>query len=125
MTILQRVTLSVCLLLSALPLLAGDLSGLWENDKQATWINITFDGELGIGTVARNDADPEAVGKVLLKDVVADASAWRGQIYAKQLEAFKDAELTLTTPDQLKILVKVGFFSKTVNWTRVAALPAD
>ena len=125
MTFLKRMTLSLCLLLTASQLLAGDLSGLWKNDEQATWIDIQFDGELAVGTVARNDADPEAVGKVLLKDVVADAQAWRGQIYAKQLKTFKDAELSLAAPDQLKILVKVGFFSKTVNWTRVAALPAD
>jgi len=125
MTLLKRITLGFCLLLVASRLLAADLSGLWKNDEQATWIDIQFDGERGTGTVARNDDNPKTVGKVLLKEVVVEAQAWRGQIYAKKLNEFKDAELSLTSPDQLKIQVKVGFFSKTINWTRVPSLPAD
>ncbi|MBT3813012.1 MAG: DUF2147 domain-containing protein [Gammaproteobacteria bacterium] len=125
MKLLLRMTITLGLLVSSPALLAADLNGLWKNDEQAIWINIQFDGDSATGTVARDDADPAAVGALILKEVVADSEAWHGQIYAKKLGAFKAAELTLTSSDQLTILVKMGLFSKSVGWTRVTALPAD
>ena len=108
------------------PAFAADLSGVWKNDELPAWMEIQFDSDTGTGTVRRNDEKPEAVGRVLLKDVVADGSAadsWRGQIFAARLGEYKDAEISLPQPDKMEIKVKVGFMSKTVTWTRAAAVP--
>ena len=107
---------------------AADLAGVWKNDELPAWMEIQFENDSGTGTVRRNDEKPEAVGRVLLKDVVADGSAadgWRGQIYAARLEEYKDAEISLPQPDRMEIKVKVGFMSKTVTWTRAAAVPQE
>jgi len=106
-------------------LLADNLVGLWKNDDQPAWIEITFSDGLGVGTVVRNDKNSQAVGRVLLKELTAEEGSenWIGQIYAKPLKSFKDAELSLAKPNHLEILVKVGFMSRTVTWTRVDALP--
>jgi hypothetical protein len=95
---------------------------MWKNAEQPAWIEIEVSEGQGTGTVRRNDNKPEAVGRVLLKDVVAQegSAGWVGQIYAEKLGEYKDATITLLEPDQMQIVVKVGFMSRTVNWTRAA-----
>jgi len=110
------------------PLYAADLAGVWKNDEMPAWIEIQFENDTGTGTVRRNDEKPEAVGRELLKDVVADgdsADSWRGQIFAARLGEYKDAEISLPQPDKMEVKVKVGFMSKTVIWTRAAAVPKE
>ena len=125
MTWLLRATVILSASLIAPCLLAENLVGLWKNDEQPAWIEITFSDGLGVGKVVRNDKNSQAVGRVLLKEVMAEKGSenWSGQIYAQQLKSFKDAELRLPKPDHMEILVKVGFMSRTVTWTRVEALP--
>jgi uncharacterized protein (DUF2147 family) len=107
---------------------AQDLSGLWKHSENPVYVEIQFDGDTGTGTVRQNDKRPEAAGKIVFKDLVAEAgtsTSWQGQVYAEKLEAFKDAQLSLPEPDQMQIKVKVGFISRTVKWVRVEALPAS
>ena len=107
-------------------LLAGDISGFWKNDESPAWIEIRFEGDTGTGTVRRNDEHPDRVGRMLLKDLVSDADqagTWRGQIYAERFEEYKDAEISLPEADRMQIKVKVGFMSRTVEWTRAPDLP--
>jgi uncharacterized protein (DUF2147 family) len=126
MTILIRCMLIIGASLLAPCLLADNLVGLWKNDDQPAWIEISFDEGVGRGTVVRNEKNSSAVGRVLLKELTArkGTNSWSGQIFAQQLNEFKDAELSLPEPDHMQILVKVGFMSRTVTWARVAALPA-
>lgn len=115
-----------CLSVSAA--IASDLAGYWKLAEQPAWIEISFGSGSGRGTVLRNDNKPEAVGRVLLKDVVNDKDnpgSWRGQIYAERLGEYKDAEISLPEPDHMQIKVSVGFMSRTVTWTRSAALSND
>ena len=84
--------------------------------------------EKGKGTVVRNDKFPERVGREILKDLVTEdleQGLWRGQIYAERLGEYRDAEITLAEPDRMSIKVKVGFMSRTVEWQRVEAVPAQ
>jgi hypothetical protein len=114
--------------LASTGLLAGDLAGEWKVDDQPVWIELRIDADVGTGTVQRNDNKPEAVGRVILKDVVIDENepgTWRSQVYAARLEEFKDAEITLPEPDQLQIKVKLGFMSRTVTWTRAVAVAQE
>ena len=106
--------------------LAADISGFWKHAEAPGWIEISL--EEGKGTVVRNDKFPERVGREILKDLAGDDAGqhlWRGQIYAEKLGEYKDAEITLPEPDRMKIKVKVGFMSRTIEWLRVDAVPAD
>ena len=103
---------------------AGDISGFWKHADEPGWIEIRLDE--GKGTVLRNDKFPERVGREILKDLQADSSEdglWRGQIYAEKLGEYKDAEITLPEPGLMKIKVKVGFMSRSVEWVRVDKVP--
>lgn len=106
-------------------LLADDPGGFWQNEEQPAWIEIRFSYGTGVGTVRRNDNKPEAVGRVLLKDLVAQegSQSWRGEIYAERLKEYRDAVLTLPAPDHMLIEVKAGLMSRTVSWRRVATIP--
>ena len=101
---------------------AADISGFWKHAEEPAWIEIRLDE--GKGTVMRNDKYPERVGREILKDLKADESEsglWRGQVYAERLGEYRDAEISLPEPDRMAIKVKVGFISRTVEWTRPAA----
>jgi len=104
---------------------ADDIAGFWKHSEEPGWIEIRLDE--GIGTVLRNDKFPERVGREILKDLTADDSEqglWKGQIFAEKLGEYKDAEITLAEPDRMKIKVKVGFMSRTLEWLRVDEVPA-
>jgi hypothetical protein len=118
---IQRITLLMVASLVAPWSLAGDLSGVWQNEDQPAWIEIQFSDGQGTGTVRRNDNKPEAVGRVLIKDLVVEegGASWVGQIYAERLKEFKDATIALPEPERMQIVVSVGFMSRTVNWIRV------
>ena len=105
---------------------AGDISGFWKHADEPGWIEINLDD--GKGIVVRNDKFPDRVGREILKDLEADGSeqgVWTGQVYAEKLGEYKDAEITLAEPDLMTIEVKVGFMSRTVEWQRVEAVPAN
>ena len=76
-----------CFLCSSV--LADTLAGYWKHTEEPAWIEIRFEDGAGTGTVRRNDNKPEAVGRILLKDLVddeANAGNWRGQIYAERFK---------------------------------------
>ena len=96
--------------------MAGELDGLWRLSDKPVWIQI----EAGVGLIAYSEKNPEDVGKTLLRNLVADdeAGSWQGEIYVKQLEAYKATEIVLDSADSMKLKVSVGFFRKTVVWQR-------
>jgi uncharacterized protein (DUF2147 family) len=124
-TMMIRKALLVYALLAA-PLASADgIAGYWKHADEPGWIEIRLDE--GKGTVLRNDKFPERVGREIVKDLEADESEenlWRGQVYAERLGEYKDAEISLTEPDRMAFKVKVGFMSRTVEWVRVAEVPA-
>jgi uncharacterized protein (DUF2147 family) len=128
MNLFGAALLSVLGFLACSASLAAELAGYWQNEGQPAWIEIRVDNETAIGTVRRNDNKPDAVGRILLRDVVSDENnpgSWRGQIYAERLGEYRDAEITLAQPDQMQIKVNVGFMSRTVSWTRAAQIPTE
>jgi uncharacterized protein (DUF2147 family) len=107
---------------------AGDIVGFWKHAEEPGWIEIRMEDGVGSGKVVRNDTYPERVGREILKGLMVDESdeaLWRGQVYAERLGEYKDAEIHLEDPDQLRMKVKVGFISRTVDWVRVNEVPFD
>ena len=115
-----RVVLILAALLVVPLASAADINGVWKHADEPGWIEIRLDE--GKGIVVRNDKFPERVGREVLKDLTTDDSEegrWNGQIFAEKLGEYKDAEITLAEPDRMKIKVKVGFMSRTLEWLRV------
>ena len=105
---------------------ADGISGLWKVADESAWIEV--DMEAGTGTVVRNDEYPDRVGRVLLKDIVADESEeglWRGQVLPQNLSGYRKAEIRVTGAGSMMIKGKFAFFSRTIEWLRVKELPAE
>ncbi len=121
----RTVLLLVAMLVAPLAF-ADKISGFWKHAEEPGWIEIRLDE--GKGTVVRNDEFPERVGREVVKNLEADGSKenlWHGQVYAEKLGEYKDAEISLPEPDRMQFKVKVGFLSRTIDWVRVEAMPAD
>ena len=102
---------------------ASDLSGFWQHPKDPVWLDINE--SLGTGIAVRNDDDPSSVGFAVLKEVVAGPKQgqWSGQVYVPQLGAYKQVTVTLPDANTLKMKVKIGFISRSVEWAKVASVP--
>ena len=99
---------------------ASDLSGFWQHPKDPVWLDINE--SLGTGIAVRNDDDPSSVGFAVLKEVVAGPKQgqWSGQVYVPQLGAYKQVTVTLPDANTLKMKVKIGIISRSLEWTRVS-----
>ena len=102
---------------------ASDLSGFWQHPKDPVWLDINE--SLGTGIAVRNDDDPSRIGFAVLKGIVAGPKQgqWSGQVYAPQLGDYKRVIVTLPDANTLKTKVKIGFISRSVEWTKVASVP--
>ena len=122
---LKRLMMTALLVVGVSPWLsAGTLEGVWKHEKEPIWIAI--DSSESSGRVLRNDNKPDAVGFEMLNEMtkVADQDdRWLGQVYAAQLGEFKKADIALIEPDKMRMTVSVGFFSRSVDWQRIPALP--
>lgn len=117
----------ILLLIFAVPqaLLAATPTGFWQHEQDPIWIEVR-EGE-GQGVVRRHDNKPEVVDSVMLRNLKPSSSknqVWHGQVYAPPLGAFKEAEITLVDDNIMTFKVSVGFFSRTVVWTRVTMIPS-
>ena len=114
---------AVALLLVCKVSAASDLSGFWQHPKDPVWLEVNE--ALGTGIAVRNDDDPTSVGFAVLKEVVADPKQgqWSGQVYVPQLGDYKRVIVTLPDAKTLKMKVKIGFISRSVEWTKVSSVP--
>jgi hypothetical protein len=113
------IALAAAALLVTPPALAEAIDGVWKNMQLPVWIEV--DTAEGTGTVVRNDQEPDLLGFSLLKNIVAsdkDEGGWRAEVYARKLEEYKNADITLPDMDTMRLKVKVGFVSRTVDWRR-------
>ena len=120
---MRKPLVAVALLLVCKVSAASDLSGFWQHPKDPVWLEVNE--ALGTGIAVRNDDDPTSVGFAVLKEVVADPKQgqWSGQVYVPQLGDYKRVIVTLPDAKTLKMKVKIGFISRSVEWTKVSSVP--
>ena len=126
MTVMKVDMLKPALLVSILLLAnntgASGLSGFWQHPKDPVWLEVNEAS--GVGVAVRNDDDPSSVGFNVLKAVVAgpEVGQWSGQVYVPQLASYKQVILSLPDPTTLKMRVRLGFISRTLEWTKVTSV---
>ncbi len=101
----------------------ASLVGLWQHPDQPVIVEMHPVGDIMEGKIYSNSDMPDSVGKTIFRDLRFDQQeqCWQGRVYVKRLDEEKDTCLLLDGADQFSMTVKVGFFSKTVTWARVAA----
>ena len=102
---------------------ASNLDGFWQHPKDPVWLEVNE--AMGTGIAVRNDDDPSSVGFAVLKEIVTapKEEQWSGQVYVPQLGDYKRVIVTLPNTSTLKMKVKIGFISRSVEWTRVDSVP--
>lgn len=94
-----------------------DISGKWNTGDQNTIIEIVKQNGVYIGKIISSDNPKVKQGKVILKDVKPKKDSWTGQIYAPRRGEWYDTEIS-TSGNKMKLEMSVGFFSKTIEWTK-------
>jgi uncharacterized protein (DUF2147 family) len=118
-SILGSVLLTLMFSLSAVA--EQPLAGFWKHEDKLVVVEMKPVDGLVQGIVASNSEKPDSVGKRLFRDLAfkADDKQWQGRIFVLKLGEEKDVTVVLQTPDQFKMTVKLGLFSKKVIWNRV------
>lgn len=95
-----------------------DISGKWNTGDQNTIVEIVQQNGVYIGKMISSDNPNVKLGKVILKDVKPQKAYWTGKIYAPRRGEWYDATIS-TRGNILKLEMSVGFFSKTIEWTKL------
>lgn len=118
-------TICIVVLLSVASIVRADagIAGFWRHEKEPVWIEMRPDSAVGV--VVRNDNRPDRIGFQVVTDLAAteEPDVWTAQVYAAQLQEYRDARITLESENLMAFTVKVGFITRTVEWQRVAEVP--
>lgn len=92
-------------------------TGVWNTGIDNTRIEITESNGTYSGHIISSDNPRAVIGQQILKDLRPTGDSWEGLMYAPKKDTWLDASLE-EQGDMLKITVKSGFFSKTIEWNR-------
>ncbi|QZE14979.1 DUF2147 domain-containing protein [Halosquirtibacter laminarini] len=94
------------------------LIGSWHTGDQNTVIKIEAQDGDYIGKMISSDNPKARVGEIILKNIKVKKEAWTAKLYAPKRDAWYDVDLH-KKDNKLEIRISVGFFSKTLNWTKI------
>ena len=99
-----------------------DLLGDWLHESEPVTVTMQETQQASVleGVVARHATNPNAIGKQLFRGLqfVPAKNCWQGEVYVNQLEEHKPICISFVDDNTFEMTVKVGFFSKTVQWNR-------
>ncbi len=93
------------------------VAGEYHLGKQNTIIKIAQADGVYKGKIIASDNPKAKIGKQMVKDLKEKEGKWMGKIYSPKREEWYDAEF-VPNEKQLIVKLKVGFFSKTLEWKR-------
>jgi hypothetical protein len=116
---MKKFVLSMILFLFSTTLFAqNDLTGTWNTGKENTLVKIYEKEGLHFGEIVSSDNPKVKIGKQIIKNVELDGDEWEGELFAVKKQEWYDAEFK-PEGENMEITIKVGFFSKTVEWKKV------
>ena len=95
----------------------SDVSGEWIVGEQNTVVKIEQQSVIYSGKTISSDNPKVEIGKLMVKELKQNKSKWEGKVYSPKRKEWYDAEFT-PKDNKLTIEISVGFFSKTVEWTK-------
>ena len=94
-----------------------DLTGRWNTGNHNTLVKIEQQNGVYTGKIVSSDNPKAEPGKIIIKNIKAQKDGWSGKLYAAKRGEWYDAEINRST-NKLIIEISVGFFSKTVEWSK-------
>ncbi|MBT3302314.1 MAG: DUF2147 domain-containing protein [Bacteroidetes bacterium] len=95
----------------------SDLAGAWMVGGQNTIVKIEQQNDIYSGRIISSDNPKVKIGRLMVKDLKQTKGKWEGKVYSPKQKEWYDAEFT-KKENKLNIEISVGFFSKTVEWTK-------
>jgi len=102
----------------------NDLTGTWNTGEENTIVKIFEKEGKYFGEIVSSDNSKVKIGKQIIKNLELDDDEWEGELFSAKKQEWYDAEFK-PGADKMGITVKVGFFSKTVEWERVKSATED
>lgn len=96
----------------------SDLSGKWNTGEQHTIIKIEQHDGVSTGTIISSDNPNAKIGNVMVKELKQKKSSWKGKVYSQKRKEWYNAEFS-PNGNTLNVVISVGFFSKTLEWTKI------
>lgn len=97
---------------------AQSVTGEWIVGKEHnTVIKIEKEEAVYSGKIFSSDNSKVKIGKLMVKDLKQTKGKWKGKVYSPKRKEWYDGEFT-PYKDKLKVKIKAGFFSKTLEWKR-------
>ena len=114
---MKQLSILIIILFTTISINAQSLAGIWNTGEDNTKIEITEDNGVVNSKILSSDNAKANIGNQILKDVKSSNGAWKGQLYAAKKGKWYDAVLK-EKDNQLAITIKVGFMTKTIDWTK-------
>jgi len=95
----------------------SNFSGEWTFGEQNTAIKIEQDNGIYSGKIISSDNPKVKIGKLIVKELKQTKGKWKGKVYSPKRKEWYDAEF-IQKGNKLNLKMKVGFFSKTVEWIK-------
>lgn len=95
----------------------SDLSGEWIVGEKNTVVKIEQHNSIYSGKIISSDNPKVKIGNLMVKELRQTKGKWEGKVYSPKRMEWYDAEFT-KKENKLNIAISVGFFSKTVEWTK-------
>ena len=95
----------------------ADIAGKWVVGKQNTVVKIEQNDGIYSGIIISSDNSKAEIGKLMVKDLREKNGKWKGKTYSPKRKEWYDAAF-IPKNNSLDIKIKVGFFSKTIEWVR-------
>lgn len=94
------------------------LSGKWSIGSKNTVVEIEKNNDDFIGKIKSSDNPKAKIGTLIMKDVKLKNGKWKGVLYVPKKKEWCEAEF-VPNQSMMVVRVSVGFFRKTVKWTKV------
>jgi uncharacterized protein (DUF2147 family) len=95
----------------------SDVVGEWVVGKQNTLVEIEQHDDIYTGKIISSDNTKVKIGKLMVKELKKVKGKWKGKVYSPKRKEWYDAEF-IPKENMLNIKIKVGFFSKTIEWIK-------
>ncbi|MGB0880688.1 MAG: DUF2147 domain-containing protein [Polaribacter sp.] len=95
----------------------SDIAGKYVVGEQNTIVKIEPQEDVFLGKITSSDNPKAKIGKLMVKDLKEKKGKWKGKVYSPKRKEWFDAEF-IPKKNTLDVKIKVGFFSKTMKWTR-------
>ncbi len=115
---MKSILIAVLISFSGITLSAqSNLTGIWNTGNHDTMIKIEKSDDFFCGKIISSGNENAKPGTLIMKNVALKKGKWQGEMYSPQRGEWYDANI-VPENNKLIITVSVGFFSKTVEWTK-------